>query len=171
MKVLRILAVALVGTALAIAPTAAHAQASRTYSYSVSGVEVYASTTRGVFSGTAAGSGSAGTWYADVDHTALGTSGADILGGSFGMLLTSASPGHTVTGRFASGRVAPLASGTNCTRQTYSVVGELDPVAAGGPTGAGRFDVVLTHYRKRVFGRCITYAATVSGTVSLTLPA
>jgi hypothetical protein len=36
-----------------------------------------------------------------------------------------------------------------------------------GGTGSGTFSATLTHFRHRVFGICITYAASVNGTLTL----
>jgi hypothetical protein len=173
LKLISVLTSAVLATTLATMPATASAQTSRTYSYTVSGVEVSASSTEGVFIGSASGSGAIGTWHANVQHTSpLGRS-ADITGGSFRMALIPASPAHTVTGRFAGteGGITRTLSGTGCTRQVYKIEGELDPAAAAENSGTGNFDVYLTHYRKRILAQCITYAATVRGAVSFNLPA
>ena len=60
--------------------------------------------------------------------------------------------------------------GASCTNQTFAVHGILGKVgwwSAG--SGSGRFDVTLTHYRRSIFGRCVSYSASVRGTLSLTL--
>jgi hypothetical protein len=36
-------------------------------------------------------------------------------------------------------------------------------------SGSGAFNVTLTHYRRSIFGRCVSYSASVRGTLSLTL--
>jgi hypothetical protein len=41
------------------------------------------------------------------------------------------------------------------------VTGSLTLTAPG--SGIGTFNAVLTHYRLRLFGQCIVYAATVKG--------
>jgi hypothetical protein len=53
-----------------------------------------------------------------------------------------------------------------CGREFFDVDGTL--TLAGG--GNGAVDATLVHYRTLVLGRCITYGATVSGRVALTLP-
>ena len=60
--------------------------------------------------------------------------------------------------------------GANCTNQTFAVHGILGNVGwwASG-SGSGTFRTTLTHYRRSVFGRCVTYGASVRGTLSLTL--
>jgi hypothetical protein len=35
-------------------------------------------------------------------------------------------------------------------------------------TGSGTFQGWLVHHRRSIFGRCVTYFATVTGTVTLT---
>lgn len=152
--------VAVLATMLTLLPAAPAAAAT---TYQVTGAEIFATSEEGIFVGTASRSGGiAGAWYADVLHEPLEPHGA-IHGGSFAMLLTSAP--HTVTGQFRSGQVRQVRSGRNCTNQRYSVTGRLRPVAAGVQRTAGRFGVVLTHLRSLVLGRCVTYGATVEGSV------
>ena len=59
--------------------------------------------------------------------------------------------------------------GTNCTNQTFAVNGILGSV---GPWysghGTGTFTTTLTHYRTSILGSCVTYGASVKGTLSLT---
>jgi hypothetical protein len=150
-------------------PTAAFA--ARTYTDMVSGHEYYPTSTDGKFAGTATGS-LPGTWNADVQHTALCIScstTATITGGSF--LLASAlnSIPTLITGKFSGGTVQVTNVGVNCTNQTFDVNGILSNV---GPwyngSGDGTFTATLTHYRYRLFGSCITYGASVAGTLTLT---
>jgi hypothetical protein len=148
-------------TVLPAAPVAARTATT----YRVAGAEIFATSTEGVFVGTASRSGGvAGTWYADVLHDPLDPHGA-ITGGSFGMLLASAP--HVITGDFRSGWVGQRAAGRRCTDQTYSVTGRLRPVTAGSRTTSGTFSVILTHLRTPVLGRCVTYGATVGGSVTV----
>jgi hypothetical protein len=59
--------------------------------------------------------------------------------------------------------------GANCTNQTFAVDGILGNVGTWyGGNGTGNFDVTLTHYRRGIFGRCVTYGASVAGTLTLT---
>jgi len=164
MRALRTLASATVLVA-GLAAFPAPAMAATTYEFAVSGVEVSATSTRGVFVGAASGA-AIGTWTASVYHGELGRQ-APITGGSFRMYLTTAAPAYTVSGKFSSkgGTIAERwPYGANCTNQVYDVDGTLKNVT---PTRTGSFNVDLTHYRKRVFGRCWTYAATVVGKVTL----
>jgi hypothetical protein len=151
---------------LAVLPVPASAATTpKSYSYRVSGAEVYATTTVGRFAGTASGNGATGTWYAQVNHESLvGVSTAAITGGSFRMALNKATPAYTVEGQFAGGSIVKTQPGTNCTNQVYAVHGKLSNVSV---TRAGSFDVTLTHYRTRILGLCRTYSATVTGTLSL----
>jgi hypothetical protein len=74
-----------------------------------------------------------------------------------------------VTGRFTGGTVQVINPGTNCTKQTFAVNGILGSVGTWwSGSGSGSFVVTLTHYRKYVFGSCVTYGASVRGSLSLT---
>lgn len=74
-----------------------------------------------------------------------------------------------VTGDFTGGYVQVTNSGTNCTNQTFDVEGILGNVGRWlGGSGTGLFAATLTHHRHRVFGSCVTYAASVSGSITLT---
>jgi hypothetical protein len=165
MKALRTFASATVlAVGLAIFPATATA-GTKTYTYSVWGTEVYATSTTGRFVGTTTGDAT-GTWYAEVLHDPLNPHGK-ITGGSFGMLLNKAEPAYTVSGHFWSGFVEQRDPGENCTNQRYAVNGSLDNVTV---TRTGTFQVTLTHYRRAFFGKCRLYAATVSGMVTLPDP-
>jgi hypothetical protein len=139
------------------------------YSDNVAGVEVYATSTEGVFTGTAGGS-LPGVWSAVVLHTPLGGTPqqATITGGSF-ELGTSSNGFALVTGAFTGGKVLQTGGSTGCSNQTYTVNGTLSNVGAYGHThtGAGVFLAILTHYRHSVFGTCVTYGASINGTVNL----
>jgi hypothetical protein len=159
-----ILATALAAGAVSVAASAA---AATTYFDAVKGVEVAATSTRGTFVGTATGS-LPGQWSATVDHTPLAP-GATITGGS---LYIAASPDGTltlVTGTFTGGNVAVINPGSGCTNQQFAINGVLGNVGTWfGGTGTGTFAGTLTHYRISVFGRCVTYSASVTGSVTLT---
>jgi hypothetical protein len=151
---------------LVLVPATAGA-ATKTYSFSISGTEVSATSTTGRFVGAASGS-ALGTWYAEVVHDPLGGGvGAHVAirsGGSFGMALAQAEPAYVVSGQFSSGTITVEDAGRNCTNQVYAVDGALRNVSV---TGTGHFVAMLTHHRRSVLGRCWLYAATVSGTVTL----
>ncbi|HEV2011071.1 MAG TPA: hypothetical protein VGS17_08615 [Candidatus Limnocylindria bacterium] len=141
-----------------------------TYAYAVTGRELFATPTLGVFAGTATGL-QAGSWFAYIGHMPLSTTPPVLItGGSFSLATTTISGSAvTVSGTFSRGTVKPGLPGTNCTNQTYDVLGTLAQVGVGGGTGTGTFSAILTHYRLLLWGRyCVTYKATVTdGTVVL----
>ena len=140
------------------------AAAATTVSYEVRGVEVYATSTRGVFTGVTWAADDYGSWYAVVDHTTFDAARtATITAGTFDLTGYR----RDVSGTFDPGGTVLLRrADAGCGREVFDVDGTL--TLAGG--GSGVFDATLVHYRRSVFGRCITYGATVSGTVALTLP-
>jgi hypothetical protein len=146
------------------------ALAAQTYSDTISGYEYYFTSTDGRFAGSASGA-LPGSWNADVEHTPLCSSctpTATITGGSFS-LATILNGGYAlVTGEFTGGTVEVTNVGADCSNQTFDVEGILGDVGRSGGSGTGVFSATLTHYRHRVFGACVTYAASVGGTISLT---
>jgi len=65
--------------------------------------------------------------------------------------------------------VSQISGFSGCSNQQYRVQGALSGVGINGGTGSGSFTATLTHYRKYVwFVGCVIYAASVSGSVSLT---
>jgi hypothetical protein len=143
------------------------ALAAHTYNDAIRGHEYFFTSTDGRFAGYATGE-IPGAWNANVQHTPLClscTPTATITGGSFSLATTY----FLATGSFTGGTVQVINRGANCTNQTFDVEGALGNVGrwhAG--SGTGLFSAILTHYRHSVFGVCITYAATVNGTLSLT---
>ncbi len=161
-------ALALTAFALTVPGTAV---AATTYTDSIAGYEYYATSTDGKFAGRASGA-LPGYWNADVQHTPLciscGTT-ATITGGSFSVASTLNGSYTVITGRFTGGTVQVNDSGAGCKNQVFTVKGILGSVGPwGGGSGSGSFAATLTHYRQAVFGSCVTYAASVTGTVSLT---
>jgi hypothetical protein len=149
-----------VGLAMLIAPAAASAATD-----SIRGVEVAFTSTRGTFVGKATGD-VPGYWKAVVDHTPLSPD-ATITGGSFTLVMAT---WQQIVGTFdVGGTVTRTNPGTGCTNQNYDVADTLSNVGVGGPgTGTGSFHVVLTHKRTFVpFVGCVTYSATVAGTLTL----
>jgi hypothetical protein len=130
----RIAAAVLAASLLVLVPATAGA-ATQTYSFSISGTEVSATSTTGRFVGTASGS-ALGTWYAEVVHDPLGGGvGAQVAirpGGSFGMALAQAEPAYVVSGQFSGGAITVLDSGARCTNQVYRVDGRLKNVSVTG---------------------------------------
>jgi hypothetical protein len=141
------------------------------YSDTVRGAEYFATSTDGKFAGTASGA-LPGSWNADVQHTALCLScspTATVTGGSFSLVTRLNGWPNVVSGRFSGGYVQVTNPGLNCTNQAFTVHGVLSGVhSLFGGNGGGVFDVQLTHYRTLLFGSCITYGATVAGTLGLT---
>lgn len=109
------------------------------------------------------------TGEATIDHTPLSSSGATITGGSFSLSTVLGGYPTLVTGNFTGGTVTVEVPGYGCKNQKFGIDGTLGDV---GPwysgSGTGRFSGTLTHYRQRVFGSCVTYAASVTGSLALT---
>ena len=154
---------------LSIVGDAAAAPASTTFT--VIGYEYAFTSTLGCFAGAASGNaGDHGTWTACVQHDPLGSSPTYVDGGRL-VMATSNSSGvpDAVSGSFAyhGGTITTINSGPNCTDQQYLVTGTLRDVATTTTSGgSGMFSVILTHYRASLFGRCIIYKASVSGTAT-----
>jgi hypothetical protein len=148
----------------------------------VSGFEMYATHTEGRFTGTASGEGPngfSGAWSIVVDHTPLDgcvnasmEPCAQVTGGTFTLAVTSPSL-QLITGTFdpqAPGvdGITLLESGPNCTTQLYRIQDGLSNVGSGAQAGGtGSFVGYLWHHRTGIFGACVTYSATVQGTVIL----
>jgi hypothetical protein len=150
---------AVVATAFALLPGVARAAVSSTYT--VSGIEYSATSTEGKFAGYAIGSsGDTALWNADVKHEPLSAScylsGCLIVPG--GSIALATSGGDTVSASFTGGSITFVRQDSGCAKQIFHVVGE---VATGLGDGTATFDVALTHYRKSIFGVCVTYGATI----------
>ena len=170
-RLLRFAAVALAAAATLAVPMSAAAAPTST-SFAVRGFEYAFTPTVGFFAGTATGNaGDRGTWNTYVEHDQLGSPPPiHVTGGSFWM--ATRSPSGTfdwVTGTFVheGGEITTIDPGANCTNQRYLVTGALENVTTSTTTGGtGEFSVTLTHYRTLLFGRCVTYSASVVGSVS-----
>lgn len=154
-----LLAVAAVTAGSAVAaPTAT--------TYSIRGYEYAFTQTQGRFAGLASGPGTnAAAWKTTVDHDPLGSHPTYIDGGTFQLVAhNSDSKLGTVIGTFVhhGGTVHAIDTGAGCRNQRYAVAGRLS--LSGGRSG--RFDAVLTHFRKRLVGHCLIYKARVTGSVS-----
>ena len=112
------------------------------------------SSTRGTFVGAA--QGPVGAWRISIRHEALSTGPTvAVTGGSLLIALrTGTALRSTVTGGF----VAVTNRGSHCTTQVYAVHVQL---------ASGTFDGTLQHHRRSLFGRCVIYAATISGHAAL----
>lgn len=147
--------------------TSATALAAQTFN----GYEYYFTSTDAKFAGSASGA-LPGSWNADVRHTALClscTPTATITGGSFSLAITLEGSSALVTGAFTAGTIQVTNVGSNCSNRTFDIEGMLGHV---GPwysdAGSGSLSATLTHHRHWVFGTCVTYAASVTGTIALT---
>jgi hypothetical protein len=151
---------------LFISPAAAIAAAAS--SDSISGLEYAATSAQGRFAGIASGA-LPGAWSVTVDHTPLRTSAA-ITGGDFRLAARRDGTLTAVTGDVTGGTVRQLSGFTGCASRRYAVHGVLGDVGPGSAgRGTGTFVATLTHYRAKIFGHCVTYAASVSGSLSLAL--
>ena len=104
-----------------------------------------------------------------MDHTPLGTSAA-VTGGDFHLATRLDGKLMAVTGDFTAGRVRQLSGFTGCVNQRYAVYGVLGEVGSGAARrGTGTLNATLTHYRTKFFGHCVTYSASVRGSLSLTI--
>lgn len=167
---MRLRSITLTAVAILALGVPAAALASQTYSDTTSGSEYYFTSTDGRFTGTASGS-LPGRWNANVEHTPLClscTPTATIRGGNFQLATGVHGTPSLVTGSFTGGTVQVVNEGANCTNQTFAVQGVLGSVGPYGGTGTGTFNATLTHHRVSVLGRCVIYAATVTGTINLT---
>jgi hypothetical protein len=150
MRGARGLVVAVVGAAaLALAAVGSAATA---YDVKLTGTEVPPITsTLGTFVGVANGE-LKGTWRVQIVHEPLkaGTT-SRITGGGYSLVTASR---RKVVGRATSGSVTPVNPGAGCTNQTFRVVTTFSNAS---------FDGTLVHHRQKVLGRCVIYAATISG--------
>jgi len=141
--------------------------AAATYPDSVSGYEYAATSTQGRFAGAAPGA-LPGVWSATVDHTPLGTV-ATITGGDVYLATYQNGVPAVVTGHFTGGTVRQLSGFTGCADQQYAVNGNVGDVGVGSAgTGSGTFAGTLTHHRTKIFGYCVIYSATITGSLTLT---
>ncbi|MGH2498936.1 MAG: hypothetical protein ACRDF0_02410 [Candidatus Limnocylindria bacterium] len=158
--------------ALSVGVLASMALGATTKSFTVSGSELGATSTLGVFAGTATGELS-GSWLAAVEHTPLDAE-ATITGGSFTFDTAIGGSPAFVTGTFTGGTVVLASEDPGCGQQVYHVTGDLGSLSVVSGTGvasggSGTFGpIVLTHHRTAFFGLCFTFRATVSGPVRLT---
>jgi hypothetical protein len=155
---------AVTGAVLASLMLGGAAAAATTYNVTVRGAEYSATSTQGRFAGYAYGD-LVGSWNAVVNHTALSPN-ATITSGRFNLDGPTDASGDFMPG----GTVVLENPSTLCVNQYYTVDGTLGNVVVGAATGGtGAFHGTLTHLRYRIFGRCITYSATISGSLSLTV--
>ena len=147
------------------APTASAA----TDVYAIAGYEVWPTAYVATFVGTTRDpAGSWGGWRASIEHSGVISPTGSISGGSAELVLADTS---TIRARVAGGSVTLVAgSETDCAAMTHQVDGALVDVVRGGRStvGTGTLTATLVHYRAWLFGRCLTYSASVDGTIALT---
>jgi len=163
----RILGLVSVTAMLMVAATASNAGAATGFSsvYVVAGVETSIPTNNtSTFAGGALGSGGdSAVWKASVAHAALsscpfGTNAScAITGGSFSL---KSSNGAQLAGSFTGGSVTPISQQTPCGKQVFGVSGALATTS-----GPATFTATLTHFRTFLFGTCVAYFATVTGSL------
>jgi hypothetical protein len=139
------------------APAAGGAPAAVGYTDRIAGVEVPPITsTLGTFVGGAVGS-LPGRWRVQIAHRPLRAgSTVAITGGSFTMRPLERA---TLTASVTGGSVTLVSAGERCTDQAYAVDANLT---------LGTFTGTLVHHRRTFLGRCVVYAATISGRATLT---
>jgi hypothetical protein len=132
------------------------ALAGATYDVTVVGTEVPPiSSTLGTFVGAAHGD-LVGAWRIQIAHEPLRTGPTvAITGGTFSMRLDN---GGRLSSAVVGGSVTVSNAGAHCRNQLYAVSVELR---------SGSFAGTLTHRRRSVLGRCLIYAATITGRASL----
>lgn len=162
-------AVAALAAVAAVAATPASAQTTPTYY--VSGIETGIPAPAGGDESTSPFAGAAfswtaglATWTADVTHHALDSTDCGspslihcITGGDFAI-----SGGSPISGTFTDGSITRVfgRSSPPCTSKVaYRVIGGVDLA----PEGTATFTARLTHYQVQLFGSCVPYFATVSG--------
>jgi hypothetical protein len=180
MKALKLAATLL--STLVLAAVGTTSVAATEHTTLVSGFEMYATSSQGRFSGTARGQGAnrvSGGWSIVVDHSSLDPcfrmrlACATVYDGSFSLAETSPTL-ELITGQFAGGspptnQIQLLNRGDNCTDQLFKLTDALVNVGTGSQRSSSGSSFVgyLWHQQRSFWGRCITYAATVQGTVVL----
>lgn len=141
--------------AAVVATAAAGAAFARTaYDDRVVGVEVPPiSPSLGTFVGLAAGE-LPGRFRVQIAHEPLaGGRPVAITGGTFSLRTWS----RTLSGAVTGGSVSVVSPGARCADQVYAVSAQLS---------SGSFSGRLTHHRRSLLGRCVVYAATISGSAT-----
>lgn len=160
---------AAVVVAAVFAGAASAAPASSTFA--IVGYEYAFTQTVGAFAGTGTGdAGDSAAWNTHVEHDPLGSTPTYVDGGRFELAARSTNGAvDAVTGAivYHGGTITTLDPGAGCTNQRYLVTATLSDVTTATTTGgSGDVQVVLTHYRTSLFGRCLIYKARVAGRVS-----
>jgi len=135
--------------------------------YAIAGIETGFTDTSSSFAGTALAQNDVALWQALVERTPFDADrNAVITGGAFRL------DGRVrdLQGIISGGTITNLRS--NCRRELFAIEGDITLTDASGvPTGGtGHFAATLTHYLARLHGECVTYFATVEGSVTFTSP-
>lgn len=149
-------------------PGASVARAAQHETYSLSGYEIWFTPSVGVFAGRGNGSvGELSAWYSSIEHSQVISPSGTIIGG-WAMLYRL--DGVRIGAHFNGGTVVQTNVGANCTAESHVVTGTLADVrrSDSDASGTGEFLATLVHHRAWLFGQCISYAATVNGTINLT---
>ncbi len=149
------------------AALAAPARASTYESYTLTGYEIWFAPTVGTFAGTGNGpTGALSAWYGSIEHSGV-ISPAGTINGGWATLYRL--DGVRISGRFATGTVWLVNDGPGCTDETHVVRGILAGASRTDreEVGSGYLEATLVHHRAWLFGRCISYSASVNGTLSL----
>jgi hypothetical protein len=136
--------------------------------YALRGYEVFYSPTMAVFAGTSSDAGAdLSAWYAPIEHSVVINPSGTITGGYATLYRPD---GVRLSGQFSGGTVVLLDPGANCTTEYHAVDGDLVDVSRsdGSAMGSGVFSATLVHHRAWIFGRCLSYAASVEGSIELT---
>ncbi|HSH21609.1 MAG TPA: hypothetical protein VK992_03200 [Candidatus Caenarcaniphilales bacterium] len=135
--------------------------------YSVTGYEVWFTPTVGTFVGTGGGSvGTLSAWQSSIEHSVVISPTGTITGGWATLYRLD---GVRISGYFSDGTVQQTYDGPDCTDESHAVTGSLTSVSRSdsAAVGTGVFEATLVHHRAWFFGRCISYSASVTGTISL----
>ncbi|HUG48669.1 MAG TPA: alcohol dehydrogenase catalytic domain-containing protein [Candidatus Limnocylindria bacterium] len=136
--------------------------------YLLSGYEIFFAPTMAVFAGTGgAGEGSLSAWYGSIQHSGVISPTGTIEGG---WAVLYRHDGVRIGGWFSGGDVVLTDEGPGCTTEAHSVEGTLIGVTRSdtGAVGTGVFRATLLHHRAWLFGTCISYSASVNGSIELT---
>jgi hypothetical protein len=148
-----------------IAPSAARGAEQETYS--LTGYEVWFTPTVGTFVGAGHGTGGElAAWHAAIEHSVVVSPSGTITGGWATLYRVD---GVRLGGYFDGGWLELTNEGAGCTNEEHAVSGTLSDVwrSDSGARGTGQLDATLVHYRAWIFGRCISYSASVTATITL----
>lgn len=146
--------------------------------YTLVGYEVFYTPTVATFVGASAGSASGDSisaaavnelsaWYTSIEHSVSVSPTGTITGG---WAFLQRIDGVRISGQLGDGVVRQTNEGPGCTNESHEVMGVLYGVSRSdrvGNEGAGIFQATLIHHRAWLFGQCITYSASMYGTITV----